>query len=183
LELVNFLGQCGPVYVPQLTVFLATSGFQYSSDQASFGELGYQASESVEYDATQWNPYYHSTGDLPSTLDYTFLAYCTQLNLAAAMELAGYLGIREEPEPQPPQGNPYIYPNPLRMSSGTRNLTFANLSPGTGIKIYDLSGNLVWETQAQNATLVWESNLASGVYLYRIKKDNAQFIGKIAVIR
>ncbi len=181
LELINFLAQCRAVYVPSLTVVLDTAGNDGSSDHASFGELGYQASESIEHPGTDWNPYYHGVNDLPSTLDYTFHTFCTQLNLAAAMELAGYLGSRYEVNPA--LNDPYVYPNPLRLSSGNHSLTFANLSPGAGIKVYDLSGGLMWETQSQSTSLIWEPNLASGVYLYHIKNGNTKFTGKIAVIR
>jgi hypothetical protein len=181
LELINFINQCGVVYVPQLQLFLDTSGTDDASDHASFGDLGFQASESIEHPGTGWNPNYHTASDLPATLDYTYSAYCTQLNLAAAMELAGYLGQRYKINPA--QNTPYVYPNPMRLGSGNRNLTFTNLSPGSDIKVYDLSGGLIWETHAQGASLVWAPNLASGVYLYHIKRGNSQFTGKIAIIR
>ncbi len=146
--------------------------------------IGYQATELIEHNGTGWNPYYHTDGDVPETLTPNLVVYGTRLYLATAMELAGYLGEREQPQPpSPPSGNPYIYPNPLHVGMGQSTFTFANLDAGTKVQIFTLSGSKVWETTADNITLSWSPNLASGIYLYTIEKDGKKFKGKLAIIK
>jgi hypothetical protein len=182
-ELQNFVGSCAEEYVPEITTSESESE---SSDHASFAEAGYQATELIEHpaDLHSWNPYYHTSGDVPETLTPNLVVYGTRLYLATAMELAGYLGEREQPQPPtPPQADPYVYPNPLHVNSGQNAVTFANLNSGTKVQVFTLSGNKVWDTIADDTALSWSPNLASGIYLYTIEKDGRKFKGKLAIIK
>jgi hypothetical protein len=97
----------------------------------------------------------------------------------------------------------YAVPNPFR--SGGSRLTaenyhdfpdkvirFVNVPPSCTIKIFTVSGDLVWETthDATTGNVEWDvtnrnsQEVSSGVYLYRIEKPNgAAVYGRIAVIR
>jgi hypothetical protein len=97
----------------------------------------------------------------------------------------------------------YAVPNPFR--SGGSRLTsenyhdfpdgiirFVNVPPSCTIKIFTVSGDLVWETthDATTGNVEWDvtnrnsQEVASGVYLYRLEKPNGAFVyGRIAVIR
>jgi len=180
-ELQDFVGLCAGMYVPELTC-VKDDNFS-GSDHQPFSDEGYQATLLIEHAREQWNPNYHEASDLPETLTPNLVLYGTRLYLAAAMELAGYLGEREAPKPQPPQGDPYVYPNPLHVNRGQNAFTFANVNAGTKVQVYTLSGNKVLELTADDMALSWSPNLASGVYLYLIEKNGNRFRGKLAIIK
>ncbi len=80
-----------------------------------------------------------------------------------------------------------IYPNPAKNSF----ISFENLTEDCTIKIYDLSGNLIFtyeNTGGQNL-FKWElqnrknNEVASGIYFYVIQDEDSVKTGKIAVIK
>jgi len=54
-----------------------------------------------------------------------------------------------------------IYPNPVRESY-KGNIGIKGLVKDSNIKITDISGNLIWETQAEGGQVVWDGNNFSG---------------------
>lgn len=84
-----------------------------------------------------------------------------------------------------------VYPNPWRSDRhGSRGITFGNLSAGTTIKIFNLSGQLVRTLSATGESETWDrrsetgETVSSGVYLYFMTDDQGrQRRGKFALIR
>lgn len=96
-------------------------------------------------------------------------------------------------------GEVYAYPNPVRNFHNSVTITGRDgngLPRGTNVKIVDVSGNLVFETnvvegqQLQGGKVVWDKknlagkNVASGVYIVLLSNDDATetSITKIAII-
>ena len=96
-------------------------------------------------------------------------------------------------------GEVYAYPNPARKFHNTvtidgRNGT--NLPKGTNVKILDIAGNLVYETnviegqELQGGKVVWDkknlagNNVASGIYIVLLANEDASETSstKIAII-
>jgi hypothetical protein len=86
----------------------------------------------------------------------------------------------------------YFYPNPLRLSLADKKITFVNLADYTKLKIFTISGELVYEEEKEtpNGILYWYGRnnsgeeVASGVYIYLISNNNGEKkTGKIAVIK
>jgi hypothetical protein len=90
-----------------------------------------------------------------------------------------------------------VYPNPYRPGSGTAfdrpgGIVFANLALRSQIKIFTLSGELVFETEENDGDgrLEWAAvnhsgeKLASGIYLYIVTGAGGEKkTGKIAIIK
>lgn len=178
-ELQSFFFGCGGIYTPSSLSLFYSQGSD-GSDHAPFSDNGYQAIMTIEHENTQWNPYYHSTGDLPSTLDPQLIVYGTQLNLATAMELAGYLG--ERPQPSDDTA-PYAYPNPLFQNKGQTQVNFVGLYPGAKIAVYDLEGNRILEKTSTGTSYQWSPDVASGIYMWHIDNNGKKYDGKLAVIK
>ena len=96
-------------------------------------------------------------------------------------------------------GEVYAYPNPVRKFHNTvtidgRNGT--NLPKGTNVKILDIAGNLVYETnviegqELQGGKVIWDkknlagNNVASGIYIVLLANEDASDTSstKIAII-
>lgn len=97
----------------------------------------------------------------------------------------------------------YVVPNPYR--SGGSRLTsenyhnfpdelvrFVNVPPDCTIKIFTVSGDLVWENEqvGNGGNVTWDlknrgaESVTSGVYIYRVEKpDGDSVFGRIVVIR
>jgi len=64
----------------------------------------------------------------------------------------------------------YVYPNPVREDY-TGPIAISNLVAESSIKITDMSGNLVWETESEGGRVVWDGKdldgdrVMTGVYL------------------
>ena len=82
-----------------------------------------------------------------------------------------------------------VYPNPYSISSNQEGIVFENLPHQATIRIFDLSGNLIFnfKTGEQDESWVWnikELTLQCGVYIYQISgNDHLQDVnGKIVVV-
>ncbi|MEW6620087.1 MAG: T9SS type A sorting domain-containing protein [bacterium] len=82
-----------------------------------------------------------------------------------------------------------VYPNPVRVNKGDTEVIFENLSNNAVIRIYTISGELVWIKEKVAGMTKWDLKndynqpVASGVYIYIIHDENEIIRGKIAVIR
>jgi hypothetical protein len=82
-----------------------------------------------------------------------------------------------------------IFPNPV-TANFTGTVGIAGLATDATVKITDVSGRLVWQTQANGSTATWNvqdgsgRRAATGIYLViAISQDGREsVIGKIAVI-
>ena len=85
-----------------------------------------------------------------------------------------------------------VYPNPFKPSLGHTYIKFDNLSYGTNIKVYTLSGDLVWEKENVTASeVIWNAGvntagykLASGLYICLLTNDvGDKRILKLVILR
>jgi len=86
-----------------------------------------------------------------------------------------------------------VFPNPFKPASGHTKVTFDNLTPDSDIRIYSVTGKLVWEKLDITSTQVlWYADnsasqkLAAGVYIYVITLPDtsaAKIIGKVGISR
>ncbi|MBU0573683.1 MAG: S8 family serine peptidase [Candidatus Margulisbacteria bacterium] len=85
----------------------------------------------------------------------------------------------------------HIYPNPVQIASGA-NVYFDGLTEDVTVRIYDISGNLVWKSRNNpgSSSLAWPvinssgRSVVPGIYLYVVITDSGgKRSGKIAVIR
>ena len=95
--------------------------------------------------------------------------------------------------------NPYISRSQFKESEFQRKIRFTNLPSKCKIKIFTISGELVYELEHDNEfsgnewwdmRTVNNQEIAPGLYLYQIKTNegadkgrNQEIVGKFAVIR
>lgn len=90
----------------------------------------------------------------------------------------------------------HVYPVPWAPESGktamgtlTKGITFANISNQSEILIYTINGEQVKRIPITADTEKWDgknddgTDVASGVYLWVVKADDATTTGKLIVIR
>ena len=90
-------------------------------------------------------------------------------------------------------GNLKVFPNPFKPALNHTKITFDNLTAGSSIRIYSVTGKLVWEKLDIPSTQVWwyaentaSQKLAAGVYTYVITLPDtsaAKIIGKVGISR
>ena len=157
----------------------------HRSDHFIFWVVGYPALLCTE-DIDLPYPYYHTYDD-----DYPMIAghfpLTRQITRAALGALAGLVGIHDDHLYN--LADIYAYPNPFR---GDRHsgVTFNGIPPGSKIRVYDIVGNLVYETVSTAFELDWDvtntvgAELAAGVYLYHVTAPGGDSVtAKLAVIR
>ena len=92
----------------------------------------------------------------------------------------------------PDLSNVICYPNPYQAETKARpEITFFNLPRRATIRLYSISGSLVTtlEKDSPGNRLTWNltndqgSAVASGVYIYIIKRENEKKRGKVVLIR
>jgi hypothetical protein len=89
-----------------------------------------------------------------------------------------------------------VYPNPYKPHSDVGHhfgIRFKELTPVATIRIYDITGKLVYIWEETDGDGVWEWNpvknkdgepLASGIYIYCVTNPAGQkYIGKIVIIK
>ncbi len=95
------------------------------------------------------------------------------------------------PVPPPSRENIRAYPNPFRPDRAVGGtMKFANLPPGSGVKIYTLAGRLVRELEETGNSAAWDGcdetgrEMATGVYYYLVAiPGQLDARGKFALIR
>jgi photosystem II stability/assembly factor-like uncharacterized protein len=157
----------------------------YRSDHAAFWIVGYPALLGIE-DIDVPYPWYHmDEDDYPMIQDN--LPLTRQVTRAALGALAGLTGVHDDYLYD--LSNIYAYPSPFRGDRHT-GVTFNGLVPGAELRVYDLNGNLVYETACTAYELEWDvtnsagAELATGVYLYHVSVPRGDAVtAKLAVIR
>jgi len=85
--------------------------------------------------------------------------------------------------------NIIIYPQPAGKNSNA--VTFANITPNTEIKIFDVNGKLVVDLKEENndGGIKWDmkndknERVAAGIYIFYATNENETKTGKIAIVR
>ncbi len=87
-----------------------------------------------------------------------------------------------------------VFPNPyIEIKSAFKRINFIHLTFNASLKVYNLSGELVWEAEKNDGSdrIEWKGvtnmsgrKLSSGIYLYVIQNDEGQRrTGKLAILR
>ncbi|MDZ7373461.1 MAG: S8 family serine peptidase [candidate division KSB1 bacterium] len=84
-----------------------------------------------------------------------------------------------------------VYPNPWRPDIGTGTITFGGLPRGTEVTILDSSGRTLRRLRVDregggvswNLTSESGEPVAAGIYLFLVRNDREQRVGKFAVVR
>ena len=83
-----------------------------------------------------------------------------------------------------------VYPNPFKAKLGHTDITFENATASSTLRIYSVTGKLVWERANIGIKHSWPTDnmssqkVASGIYFYVITDGSAVTArGKIAVVR
>ncbi|AKL97422.1 glycosyl hydrolase [Endomicrobium proavitum] len=82
------------------------------------------------------------------------------------------------------------YPNPFKPSKGSTHIAFSNIKAGDKIRVYNLSGDKVFEADAAaDGDYLWDvknnsgKNIASGVYMFHVDSNGKATTGKVAIER
>ncbi len=94
LWLSDLFYHVGETYVPSLTVYPVTSGG--GSDWYPFAQRGYASVGGAEAALTHFNPYYHDTTDLLSTLSPELYTRITKVSIATMAILGTYPSMVED---------------------------------------------------------------------------------------
>ena len=83
-----------------------------------------------------------------------------------------------------------VYSNQFKPKRGDKCIYFEGLPKGSWIRIYDISGHLIKESQDQEAIWKWDVHdnygklVDSGIYIYIVTmEEGLKRIGNMAVIR
>lgn len=116
----------------------------------------------------------------------------TVMMLTVCACLAVFPGAPGFAAPQPNLDGVNVYPNPFRPGVGHTAVVFSELTNEVRIRVYTLTGNIVWEadSDASGGAILWNatndggSPVASGLYFYLITGSNGQKKqGRIAILR
>ena len=85
----------------------------------------------------------------------------------------------------------HAYPNPCNIRKNCRAVKFTKITISAELKIYTVSGELVWKKEKNNSdnSITWDlrnsrgSEVASGLYEYYVKTSNSSKKGKLIEIR
>jgi photosystem II stability/assembly factor-like uncharacterized protein len=182
-------------YIPELTIYRVTNGFDFGHDHGAFWDAGFLAVLLGEYypEEDEQNYRIGTTQDTRDTLSIDQLVLAAKLSVAfAAAEALFADEVALEPR------DPYVYPNPFRPGLGHEKLTFAGMPAGGVVRVYDVAGSLVYEGAADegpyvedgvatwrhtwNVTNTGGARLAGGVYIYHAQGPCGDAVGKLAVI-
>lgn len=159
------------------------------SDHASFWAFGYKALEGIERDGTQWNPYYHTTGDTLGA-GLNSIPFATEVIKASIACLAGLarpygIGISEKDLIAATRPGSFIFfPNPI-TKNGEIKLKLG-LPGSANMKLYSSSGRLVktlFDSKGQTLgpgyhKITWDGKdndgriIPSGIYFINLKTSN-----------
>lgn len=166
-----------------------TSNSSGASDHSSFWNAGYPAIMMIE-DHGDFTPYYHTTGDLLSTLNLNFM-------LNNARLATGSLALLAEPDTQTGIISSEVVPKEFRIGNPYPNpfnpVTTLNYSVPQEIHIqilvYNTLGQVVdqlydgWQS-AGTHTFRWNAgNSSSGIYYIQIKSEQLSETKKVLLLR
>jgi len=177
----DYIFNIGDLYLPDIRKY--TYQGRGGSDHIPFWENNYPAVMSIEHAGSHWYPYYHTTSDLMTYLDFDFQSLVTKLNMATTLTLAEPIGIGSagiEPEI-------IVFPNPFNIGSAiTSGVVFSGVSDYRTISIYSISGDKIDEITIDGKdSVLWDvsSTIKSGIYLWVINGDSGTKTGKLAIIK
>ncbi|UCE28247.1 MAG: M20/M25/M40 family metallo-hydrolase [Candidatus Coatesbacteria bacterium] len=181
---------CHDLYKTGLTFDHFVDDEATGSDHSSFWDAGYAAIFLIEGEEGVGGiidyPYYHTTEDTVDKLTIELNTWNARAAAATVAHLARYYEDGDGPDEVL---KPIAYPNPVRLLTGDTGVTFDRLTAPSTIQVYTITGEIVFETTAQNETVFWNltalrgGHIASGVYIWRVTSDARTTTGKLAVIK
>ncbi|WP_456406797.1 M20/M25/M40 family metallo-hydrolase [Caldithrix abyssi] len=185
-------------HVPDLTMNNVPVDVPYS-DHQSYQDFGYPAILLMENDRP-WNdqypyyssnPYYHSTGDKPETINFDQVKLVTQLSLATLLDYAGIDSAtsidRHNNEFFARQFDLKTFPNPF---NARLTISFRTNGQPLTIDIFNARGQFVERLvnhrlfAAGRHYVQWQANnLASGLYLVQIQSAHITVSQKVILIK
>lgn len=191
IELGNVLSEVVTDYAIDLAPDFYTFGATGASDHASFWEYGYAAMLGIEDYSSDFNPYYHTTGD---NMDHIMLDLFNEFTKAAVGATAvlaipdTILTYVEDSSSLPDNfrlnGN---YPNPFNAST-TVSFTIENATD-VDLAVYDVVGRrvaILYSGSANAGThrVTWNAgNNSSGVYFYRLTAGDHEAVGRMTLLK
>lgn len=173
-----------------------TSGATGASDHASFWDYGYPALLLIE-DFQDFTPYYHTTNDLLSTLNFDYFCDNARLaigTLATLAELDTSTTTNIEPEMLPGTFQiSKLYPNPFNSILNME--IYLPQAQQISISVYNLLGQKIAEVipgkyfTSRQHNIQWnmvnsgQQNLASGVYIMEIRSAVASDFRKFVYLK
>lgn len=176
------------LYVPEMSVVQHYAPGFSSSDNASFWTYGYSSFCGIE-DATPDNPYYHTTWDRVSTLNFTFFRNAVRAAVACLAEMARIDSVTASVPVAGVGAEMTIGPNPGR---GEIAIEMAAGAKGAGsVGVYDVAGRLVRDLKTSvsggTARAVWHGDDASGATvspgIYFFKPQGSERSTKVVLVR
>jgi photosystem II stability/assembly factor-like uncharacterized protein len=189
--LADFAIACANAYVPTLPALKDIEETLVYSDHASFWFAGYDAILGIE-DHPIVNPNYHSTSDTLGYLNQPFVTDVTKAGIATLAELAVPDTAAAAIALKQTEISAAVHPNPLRSAA---TISYALQSAGdVEICVFDTRGRLIRDLLSQSMgpgryKALWDGKnqrgfaVSPGVYLVRVKIDQAQTYAKVIVLR
>jgi hypothetical protein len=178
-------------YSLQLNPDILTVGSTDRSDHASFWDYNYPAILGIEDFSSDFNPYYHTTGDNMSIIVPEFFTSFVKAGIGAAASLAipdtSFQSVDEKGDLPTGFALHQNYPNPFNAAT---SISFAlPLKSEIDLSIYDLLGRKVatlWKGAAEGGShsVTWNAvGFASSVYLYRLAVAGKAAVGRMALVK
>jgi len=178
-------------YSLDLSPDIITWGATNLSDHASFWEYGYAAMLGIEDYSSDFNPYYHTTGD---NLDHIMEGFFTEFTKAgvgvvATMAIPDTVNTAVSENNVLPSGIALWanYPNPFNAAT---TISFA--TPGESmieLAVYDILGRRIATLHSGNVQagihrVTWNAdNQSSGVYFYCLTADGSTATGRMTLLK
>lgn len=171
-------------------VMLVEHSMAGSSDHRAFWDVGVPGLLIIEgSQSTDRTPYYHSCGDIASTLNYDFLAACTKAALAAALDLVAYV------PPAPLPGEILLAQNRPNPFAATTTIVYSLPADAPiDLSVFDATGRRVarlehrWSEKGIYAKS-WDGrndsgrSCSSGVYFIRLRVGDEDLVRKAVLVR
>jgi photosystem II stability/assembly factor-like uncharacterized protein len=191
IELGNALLEVVGDYSIELNADIITWGATGASDHASFWDYGYAAMLGIEDYSSDFNPYYHTTGD---NIDHIMEDYFTEYTKTAVGGTATLAipdtGItlvddrRNLPDGFALRAN---YPNPFNAATIIEFIT--PVETDIDLAVYDILGRRVstlyeGSVKAGAHRVAWNAvDQPSGVYFYRLTFGNQSTTGRMTLLK
>lgn len=134
----------------------------------------------------------------PAATPYTLPFYLTPeglpfsvINGYNAGDLEFHFRLISKPSSVVEDEDVYVFPQPFNLSNLQPHLNFKNVPKEAQIYIYNSHGKhlITLESQIESQIISWNletqygETIGSGVYLFKVKSDNREYVGKFVVIR
>ena len=191
IELGNALSEVVTDYEITLNPDIITYGATGASDHASFWDYNYPAMLGIEDYSSDFNPYYHTTGDNMSHLDTGMFYEFTKAAVGGAATLAipdtVYTFVGDSDGLPDGYALHPAYPNPFNAAT-TISFAISNQTE-IDLAVYDILGRKVTtlfsgSVNAGTHRITWNAgDQTSGVYFYRLTTIDTEATGRMTLLK